>query len=366
MVFLKIASILSICSIVGCHELEQSCSFHFDQKTYSCERITDTFPTLYQDGSILKCTDCHIPIFGVGTFPVQAKLTSFDVSNSGIQSIASGAFSVLPFVAYLYLGQNKIYDIEPYAFRDLIYLNELHLEHNELIELTPKFLGGIVAKNADLSHNHINQIPSNVFEGVFEILALNLSHNNIGILYEESFKGLNNLQTLDLQHNNLCYIPLGSFSHVQNIRDLNLSGNKLRTFILGTLSGLKKLETLNLAKNDLIEFDSSVFLSTGTLYNLDISWNNLLYLDFISLHRNVPTLNSFTINNNLWSCDVLKNMIQFLKSKHIYISETADVRYDVTNINGIICSMGPMNSIIPFNQFVDIVKDYTNKSINYC
>ncbi|KAF2899938.1 hypothetical protein ILUMI_06245 [Ignelater luminosus] len=300
------------------------------------------------------------------TFPIQAELVSFNASDSGIQNITEKAFAVLPMLQYLYLQGNKISGISPEAFVNLRQLYELDLDNNQLTELTPRSFHGVESVSVSISHNRIKQIYKNTFEGVLGIMALNLSYNQIAILHTESLKGLENLEILDLQHNKLCYIPLGIFQYVQTIKDLNLSGNKIRAFSPGTFSGLKNLLSLNLAENEFSEFDASALLPLAKISNLDISNNGLYYLDAHSVHTNAPTIRTLTINDNLWSCSLLTNLVQFFKSVNIDTLENTCGRYDVTNINGVACSIEPINVKISFEKFLHDVTEQTKRNVNFC
>ncbi|KAF5301693.1 hypothetical protein FQR65_LT08780 [Abscondita terminalis] len=354
------------CSFVSAQEQKNPCTFNHSKRTYFCSGITDQFPTMFYGAFNVKCTDCLIPVFRAGTFPTQSDVPSFNLTKSGIQNITTDAFTLLPKLNYLYLQHNMIFSIEPDAFATLQQLYELNLEHNQLGRLTSGIFNGINAVSVMLNHNYLKDIPENAFEGVKGIMALNISFNQIGILHMNSFKGLKNTEILDLQHNHICYIPLGLFQHLQVLKDLNLKGNRLRACVPGTFSGLKSLLSINLANNDFSEFDPSVMLPMGKISNLDISRNNLYYLDAHSVRMNAPTLRTLIINDNLWSCSILTNLIQYFKSVNIDTTSMDVGRYDVTNINGVVCSIGSINYAMQFEKYLELVKINTTSSVNYC
>lgn len=361
---------LLMCSIAFANSQDinkSACTFAHDKLTYLCSGIVDAFPSMYYGAYNIKCTGCVIPVFQPGTFPGSAEIPSFNLSSSGIENITSGAFDTLPKLRYLYLQNNKIFAIEPGAFKGLTQIYELNLENNEITHITPGMFNGLNALAVHSGLNHIKEIPPGSFEGVDQIITFNLSFNDIAILHMDSFKGLQNMEILDLQHNKICYIPLGLFQYSDVLKGLDLKGNKLRYFLPGTFSGLKRLLTINLANNEFSEFDPSLLLPMSSIYYLDISRNNLYYLDSQSLHASAPTVKLLMLKDNLWDCPVLTNLIRYFKGVGVDTFGTGDGRYDVTNINGIMCVLGTtVTYAMPFNYYMDLVKASSDKNINYC
>lgn len=358
-------------ALVNCIDIELNevpdCKYNHDTRTYLCKNIYEQFPKKPQYGNYhLKCEECFIKVFSKDTFPHENYLVSFNVSESGIEYVTQNAFTNLQNLNYLYLQKNNIVNISADAFYGLRQLYELHIEHNELEELTPGFLSGFEANSIYLSNNKIKELPPNIFKGLFGIMSLYLSSNKLNVLHLDSFAYLNGIEILSLHDNNLCHIPLGMFKHLQTLRILDLSKNKFTKFAPGTFSALKNLLSLNISYNNLIEVDPAYMLPLARLTNLDVSANQLFYLDYISMHTNVPTLRYLSINDNLWSCTVLKTMVQHLKTVGIEVSEYTLGRYEVPNIHGIACTDKLINEKISFDHFMKIVNHYKDEYIVYC
>ncbi|XP_018320215.1 insulin-like growth factor-binding protein complex acid labile subunit [Agrilus planipennis] len=360
--------ILTSCFISVCFGAE--CVFNNNKKSYFCTGITDKFPNKYYGNYHLKCVGCNIPIFKPDTFPENGGLTSLNISESGIQKIEPMAFSSLPTLSYLYLQNNIIQSVLPDAFFGLRELYELHLEDNHLNQLQRHFLNGFESVTVYLNNNQLKEIPPRVFEGIFSVLALNLSHNNIGILHVDSFQYLSMLEVLDMNNNNLCYIPLGAFQHLLNLKDLDLSHNKLTAFSYGELSGLRSVVSFNLGYNEFQEIGESTihaFASLTNLAHLDLSGiSGPLFLDTYSVVTYVPTLKSLTLNDNLWDCQTLAYTIQYLKTKNIDPFLKSPRHYDVSNINGIACSLAKVTEKLSFPKFLERAKWVVNKTTRYC
>lgn len=61
------------------------------------------------------------------------------------------------------------------------------------------------------------------------LMLLNASHNKINQIGLNAFEGLTNLKSLDLSFNSVQYILQNWFFHMPNLEELYLRGNNFRT-----------------------------------------------------------------------------------------------------------------------------------------
>lgn len=341
------------------------CSYEHSVRTYTCKNVFDVFPKQFYGNYHLKCDKCFIPIFSAETFPYENSLITFNVSNSRIQLVTEKAFSNLGNVQYIYLDGNNLQNISEDAFNGLHLVYELHLEKNKLKELTVGFLIGLEANSVLLNENSIEEIKGDTFTGVLSILILDLSFNKIHLLHSKSFQYLDALEHLILNNNKICHLPLGVFSQLQALIFLNLANNKLRALDIASLSGLTNLITLNISGNNIADFDGAALLPLLRVSHLDISRNYLFYLDPYALRLNAPTLRVLTMEDNLWSCNVLKNILQYFKSVSTKIANNF-YHYDVQNVMGIACTDVIVTEKIEFEVYMKTVKKDTDKYRNVC
>lgn len=347
-------------------ELTEDCLYEHAVRTYICKNIRDVFPKKFYGNYHLKCVHCKIPIFSNETFPYDNGLVSFNISHSDIHMITNRAFSGLGDTQYIYLQDNKLRNISEEAFYGLRQVYELHLERNMLHALVPGFLREFESINVNLSENFVEEIQDNVFQGSLGIMTLDLSANKIRTLNSESFGYLDSLEHLDLSLNYLCHLPFGVFKHLDTLKELNLAHNKLRSLTVSSFSGLTNLIKLNISNNRLAEFDAVALLPFMHISTLDLSRNSLFFLDSHAVHASAPTLSVVVIDDNLWSCTLLQNMIQSFKSVRISV-ETKLGRYDVQNIVGIACIEKEVKENISFKVFMEAVAQDTEKyNNNYC
>ncbi|KAG5875297.1 hypothetical protein JTB14_028447 [Gonioctena quinquepunctata] len=323
-------------------------------------RVFDQAKYLY-----MQCEQCQIKSFSPTTFVYANSLTSLNMSNSGIEVLAPKAFSRFGNIQYLYLDNNRITNVSVNAFNGLTQLYQVDLNSNLIVDLAPGFLNGLEANTISLSHNQISKLPKRVFEGVLTILNLDLQNNLIKEITYDSFAGLDVLETLELQDNLLCYLPIGTFRDLKSLVLLNLANNKLSKFPKGTFSGLRDLQTLILANNSIDVFDGTELLPIHHLNKLDISGNNIFYFDSHMILSSVPSMRYLLIENNLFYCSHLVNIIQYFKGKGVGIVTNAG-KYDIQNINGIACVEDVIISAVPKAQFFKKALEESKLSTFYC
>ncbi|KAL1505264.1 hypothetical protein ABEB36_004865 [Hypothenemus hampei] len=341
----------------------QECQFFNKEHLYVCEKIIDQFPNAYYSNYNLKCRDCQIENFKKDTFPYENLLRSFNLSNSGIRYVGPNSFEQFKKLQYLDLRANNIQNISVGAFKGLNELFELHLQNNLLTQVG--FLKGLSSNFVNLSGNLLESLPDSAFVGSVDIFGLDLSFNKIRKMHKDSFQDINELETLDLSGNSLCHLPLGLFRSLNHLRSLNLAKNKLSRFNYGSFSGLKNLNFLNLSKNKLDFFDSTILLPMMHLTKLDLSGNGIWNFDLMELSLNVPSLRVISIEDNLFSCTLLKTTLQYFKGKAIDVENNIS-RYELLNINGIACIEDYISESISLDYFLTKAKEQGEHLIQYC
>ncbi|KAL3266164.1 hypothetical protein HHI36_010349 [Cryptolaemus montrouzieri] len=331
-------------------EILEGCEYNNLERTYSCINITTSFPHQFYGNYHLRCVNCNIPKFTEGTFDFNNNLETFNVSYSKINIISRRSFSRLTSVQFIYLNNNEIREIAENAFSGAKQLYELHLEHNHLKRLRPKFLNELGTISINLSFNRLEEIADKSFVGVSNVLFLDLSNNKIEKMRRHSFEGLDMLELLNLSNNKICFLPLGVFSSLKVLKNLDLSNNKLNSFGLGVFSGLTSLNTINLANNSLPYFDGEFLLSLENLQTLDISGNGIYYFDTFAIPENSPSLKSLKLDGNIFSCNNLKNMVRYFKKSNIRIESSVEI-YEVQNIFGIVCTEAEIKANISYKKF---------------
>ncbi|RZC33969.1 leucine-rich repeat-containing protein 15-like, partial [Asbolus verrucosus] len=219
-----------------------------------------------------------------------------------------------------YNNINKI-EIFDWAFK----LKHISLENNKLTTITDKLFSLVDdLERVNLKNNLIESISPRAFIKLVRLKYINLENNKLSDVHLEN---LPNLEEINLSKNKLISSSLKHINHLPKAKTLLLNDNKLEELPLSIFQNYSSLEILDLSNNN---------LSLHNLHVLDIAGNRLQNFQF-DLISALPSLRVINIKSNLLSCDVLSNIITFLKSKDISYNINEEFEYEKKNIDGIYC-----------------------------
>ncbi|XP_046906002.1 volume-regulated anion channel subunit LRRC8B-like [Hypomesus transpacificus] len=178
---------------------------------------------------------------------MMTQLTSLELLNCDLQRIPSPIFS-LKNLQELDLRENNLKTIEEIiSFQHLPWLNTLKMKFNSITYI-PVYIGVLQSlEYLQLSHNHINCIPSQLFL-CSRLCHLDLSYNNLSVIPNE-IQDLKRLQVLNLSNNNIETLPDEMFKN-KTLQSLLLSHNCLAV-VPSLVSELTGLILLDLRGNQL-------------------------------------------------------------------------------------------------------------------
>ncbi|XP_060083311.1 G-protein coupled receptor GRL101-like, partial [Ylistrum balloti] len=158
------------------------------------------------------------------------------------------------------------------------------------------------SRRLDLHNSHISALPSNVFDGLVDLVFLDLSYNNISILRPDVFNGLLSLTHINLSYNNISSLSYKAFRGLTNLTHLNLYRNNIGFLPQNVFKGLLNLVALDLHDNKIADLPYKVFD--------DVSSLTYLYLDL----NNIPTIRSMVFKelSELTYLDLSENKITIL------------------------------------------------------
>ncbi|KAL1021135.1 hypothetical protein UPYG_G00009250, partial [Umbra pygmaea] len=177
-------------------------------------------------------------------------------------------------VKTLYLADNKISKIPPWALAGLPNLEWLDLSKNKLDDSSVSldlFQNLTKLRRLNLDGNNLTKVPSFLPPSLVE---LKINDNNILGLTPSSFKGLSKLLTLELEDNHLHdgnVSPL-TFKPLKKLIYLRLEDNKFRAIPSGLPT---TLQTLHLSDNRIEEVHERILNKTINLKFLDLSHNKI-------------------------------------------------------------------------------------------
>ena len=127
----------------------------------------------------------------------------------------------------------------------------------------------------ELSHNHIQDLNSELFLSQSNLQYLDVRGNGISKLRKGTFRGLGNARHVLLQNNPLAVIETSAFEGLINVTKLKLDKMEIRQLLGKTFYGLQNLRELNLSHNLISTITASTFEGLISLERLDISGNKI-------------------------------------------------------------------------------------------
>ncbi|KAE8611713.1 hypothetical protein XENTR_v10012570 [Xenopus tropicalis] len=207
---------------------------------------------------------------------IPSRIQHLYLQFNDIEAVMMKSFINATSLKEINLSHNKIKSnkIEVGAFAKLRNLEQIFIDHNDLVEIPPDLPSSGLVKLTmlDLCNNHIDSVKSKTLNKLARLMQLNMCNNKLhsmpaslptSLMYlsiennsisnipDDYFTKLPNLLAIRMSHNNLEEIPTKIFN-LPNLVELNLGHNKLQQafFIPRSLQHLyiqdNELESLNM------------------------------------------------------------------------------------------------------------------------
>ncbi|XP_072454828.1 leucine-rich repeats and immunoglobulin-like domains protein 1 isoform X2 [Notamacropus eugenii] len=221
----------------------------------------------------------------------------------------------------LNLSNNKLTDVNPAAFENLVKLQEVHLNNNELTVIpslgtaSSRILSLYLQHNKirsiegsqlkpyislqtlDLSFNNVTEVRNTCFPHGLHIKELHLGSNRISTLEPGAFDSLSrSLLTLRLNKNRITQLPAKAFK-LPRLTQLELNRNRIRLIEGLTFQGLDNLDVLKLQRNNISQLTDGAFWGLSKMQVLHLEYNSLTEVNSGSLYG-LTALHQLHLSNN--------------------------------------------------------------------
>ena len=270
------------------------CTLHFQRLLAHCAGGTSTEAILIHQKT---------------TFPSDVALT-LDAANSGIMTIAEGAFQGLEHISRLDLSDNPLSTVTSHMFQGLQVISldaltnpsklykAIQLQNCNLTDLPPDIFTHLILLNfIDVSENQLAMLHPDTFSHQLFLVALILRSNLLSTLPVNILRASKNLLWLDLGGNHFTELNPDVIKPVPKLKLLMLDHNELRTLRSGTFKALERLDWLYLQENNLEEVPPEAFEGTYDLDRLDLSGNRFSTLKPRQFEH-LTTLIELVLNRN--------------------------------------------------------------------
>ncbi|CAH1779683.1 unnamed protein product [Owenia fusiformis] len=232
------------------------------------------FDNLTLDSINLK--DNRLVTIGSMTFPRSPK--SLVLMLNDIENIEAGAFG--PGIEHIVLSENPIKNLNPDAFNEAVDIRKLDLDNCDFDGAIPAHMFDKLSqlKSLDLKNSNLRRVSNGTFTPYIEVLDIStndLNDDEFGHSLS-AFTDLSSVRELTLNHCNLTESWFGVTPYLKNLHTLRLQGNRIAEIQPGTFSTNKQLEVIILSENNGIELHEGAFNGVeSSLLILDISSCNM-------------------------------------------------------------------------------------------
>ncbi|XP_062132258.1 leucine-rich repeat neuronal protein 3 [Drosophila sulfurigaster albostrigata] len=236
-------------------------------------KTIDSSIQFYAELTFLDLSQNHLMTIPQRTFAYQKKLQEVHLNHNKIGQISNKTFIGLSAVTVLNLRGNLISELHQGTFSPLLKIEELNLGENRIGYLDPKAFDGLKQlRILYLDDNALTSVPDPViFQAMPSLAELFLGMNSLMTIQSGAFQDLKGLTRLELKGASLQNISHDSFLGLEELRVLDLSDNRLARIPSVGLSHLVRLEQLSLGQNDFELISEGAFVGLKQLKRLDIN-----------------------------------------------------------------------------------------------
>lgn len=236
-------------------------------------KTIDSSIQFYAELTFLDLSSNHLMTIPQRTFAYQKKLQEVHLNHNKIGQISNKTFIGLSAVTVMNLRGNLISELYQGTFTPLLKIEELNLGENRIGFIDPKAFDGLTQlRILYLDDNALTSVPDPViFQEMPSLAELFLGMNSLLTVPSAAFQDLHGLTRLDLKGAGLRNISFDSFKGLESMRFLDLSDNRLPVIPSLGLSHLARLEELSLGQNEFEIILEGAFVGLKQLKRLEIS-----------------------------------------------------------------------------------------------
>lgn len=254
---------------------------------------------------ILNLRKNEISSFPVGVFSSNVpSLVDLDLSGNRIAEIRTGVFDGLSALKMLNLADNLLPAVPSEALASLPYLAELHLSGNLLKTLPGSaFSYFLKLTTLELSSSLISFVHNDAFKGLSRSLRkLKLADNDIEDIPSDAFNDLPELHALDIGRNPFHLIPRGAFSNLKMLKKIEITGcGSLVQILNGAFEHCLDLEHIVISQNrKLAIIEHNSFDAAPSIKTANFEDNQLSFLPEALLPWSL--LKQLKLSGNPWLC----------------------------------------------------------------
>lgn len=289
-------------------------------------KTIDSSIQFYAELTFLDLSSNHLMTIPQRTFAYQKKLQEVHLNHNKIGQISNKTFIGLSAVTVLNLRGNQISELHQGTFTPLLKIEELNLGENRIGYLDPKAFDGLSQlRILYLDDNALTTVPDPViFQAMPSLAELFLGMNTLQSIQAGAFQDLKGLTRLELKGASLRNISHDSFLGLQELRILDLSDNRLDRIPSVGLSKLVRLEQLSLGQNDFEVISEGAFMGLKQLKRLEVNGALRLKRVMTGAFSDNGNLEYLNLSSNKMLLEVQEGALSGLSQlKHVVLKANA-------------------------------------------
>uniref|UniRef100_A0A182MD02 Leucine rich immune protein (Coil-less) n=1 Tax=Anopheles culicifacies TaxID=139723 RepID=A0A182MD02_9DIPT len=292
---------------------------------YSCmlDRIPPTIGNLplLTDLTFYRCTMRNLSF---NALRKNLRLKTLDLSYNEIDTIvpltnADGEVSLA--IENLYLGSNRLENLDMTAFERLSNLTMLDLQYNNLMKIAAeRTVSWPAMEMLDVSYNQLSTIDLQWLSA--PNLKRLLMSNNLLDKIPQRLRRFPNLQLIGLSYNKMAAIDLAPLNGLPTLSSIDVSSNPAARFIRSSRPvRLPMLDTLYAENCALNRFNTSG-IDLPVIGYISLANNNFSTIP--PLGQSFPAIVSFSLYNNPLPCALLKARAELILSGKLILGPPQD------------------------------------------
>uniref|UniRef100_A0A4W4FPJ6 TIR domain-containing protein n=1 Tax=Electrophorus electricus TaxID=8005 RepID=A0A4W4FPJ6_ELEEL len=244
-------------------------------------------------------------------------LQYLDFSHNRLDLMFSSAFQELSNLVILDISHNNHYfEAEGLTHmlnftKNLTKLTKLIMNHNQISTSTNTEMKSVSLEHLEFKGNRLDMLWRdgdtryvNYFKNLMVLKSLDISHNNLNFIPKQVFQGMpETLTQLNITNNKLKSFNWEGLKFLKKLEFLDISGNLISTVPAKLASCSDSIVTLVLHNNAIAKLSPNFLQDAFSLKNLDLSFNQIRYIEESSFPENVINkLQSLLLNNNRFVC----------------------------------------------------------------
>lgn len=287
-----LATVFIATILASCQDGTMTTETNAPDTTHQCKLglLDDKLAKECKNGYAYRCNNrglSQVPKFP--RFNDPERICLLDLSYNELTRIYNRSFTDIADIAWLYLFENQISQIDPDAFANLTNLVYINFTSNKL-HITDSFGEGVFEPLVNLRYINLKNNNINSYDGLEKLLQPLKNLHSLYIsgcyncVFEAGFENFLNLTTISLSGTgpNMCNINVllrSTFVHVPQITNLYLSSCNIRLVESLVLIPLRNIQKLDISYNEDLGFTGMMSLL------IDLKFSPIKSLNFDRIYE---------------------------------------------------------------------------------